>query len=66
MDLITVKALIITIDGGGVDYNDGRENSWSDLDSWPNSNATVTATTFWIGKGNKIIARVRKVREKVK
>jgi carbamoyltransferase len=48
------EALIITIDGGGVDYNDGRENSWSDLDNWPNSNATVTATTFWKGKGNKI------------
>lgn len=47
-------ALIITVDGGGVDYNDGRENSWGDLDSSPDSNATVTATTFWLGNGNKI------------
>ena len=47
-------ALIITIDGGGVDYKDGRENSWGDLDSWPNSDGVVTATTFWKGEGNKI------------
>ena len=47
-------ALIITIDGGGVDYNDGRENSWSDLDDWPKAGATVTATTFWLGRDNKI------------
>jgi len=47
-------ALIITIDGGGVDYNDGRENTWGDLDSMPNSNAKITATTFWLGEGNKI------------
>tara|TARA_E500000331_G_C17258181_1_gene714050 strand:+ start:1562 stop:3181 length:1620 start_codon:yes stop_codon:yes gene_type:complete len=48
------EALIITVDGGGVDYNDGRENSWSDLDSWPNTDGTVTATTFWLGKDTKI------------
>ena len=47
-------ALIITIDGGGVDYKDGRENSWGDLDSWPNADGVVTATTFWKGEGNKI------------
>ena len=47
-------ALIITIDGGGVDYKDGREYSWGDLDSWPNSDGVVTATTFWKGEGNKI------------
>ena len=47
-------ALIITIDGGGVDYKDGRENNWGDLDSNPNSDARITATTFWLGKGNKI------------
>ena len=48
------EALIITIDGGGVDYKDGRENSWGDLDSWPNADGVVTATTFWKGEGNKI------------
>ena len=47
-------ALIITIDGGGVDYKDGRENSWSDLDSMPNSDGVVTATTIWNGQDNKI------------
>ena len=48
------EALIITIDGGGVDYNDGRENNWGDLDSMPTNEATITATTFWNGKQNKI------------
>ena len=40
------EALIITVDGGGVDYKDGRENSWADLDSQANSDSVVTATTF--------------------
>ncbi len=47
-------ALIITIDGGGVDYKDGRENSWNDLDNYPTSEGVVTATTIWSGKENKI------------
>jgi carbamoyltransferase len=48
------KALIITIDGGGVDYKDGRENSWGDLDSFPTQEGVVTATTIWDGNDNKI------------
>ena len=49
------EALIITIDGGGVDYKDGRENSWGDLDSCPNSDGIITATTIWGGDDNKIM-----------
>ena len=48
------EALIITIDGGGSDYRDGRENSWKDLDTYLGDNGIITATTFWKGKGNKI------------
>jgi carbamoyltransferase len=48
------NALIITIDGGGVDYKNGRENSWNDMDSNPNSDGIITATTIWGGKDNKI------------
>ena len=47
-------ALIVTIDGGGADYRDGRENSWKDLDTYLGDNGVITATTFWKGKGNKI------------
>ena len=46
--------MIITIDGGGVDYKDGRENYWGDLDSHPNSNGITTATTIWNGEDKKI------------
>lgn len=48
------NALIVTIDGGGADYRDGRENSWNDLDTYLGSGGTITATTFWKGKDNKI------------
>ena len=47
-------ALIVTIDGGGADYRDGRENSWDDLDTYLGSGGVITATTFWEGNDNKI------------
>jgi carbamoyltransferase len=47
-------ALIITLDGGGADFKDGREANWSDLDTYLNSNGIITATTFWKGEDNKI------------
>ncbi len=48
------EALIVTIDGGGADYRNGRENKWDDLDTYLGSGGVITATTFWNGKENKI------------
>ena len=46
------EALIVTIDGGGIDNGDGSLHNKSDIDTI--KNALVTCTTFWSGKGNKI------------
>jgi carbamoyltransferase len=46
------EALIVTIDGGGIDNTNGSLHDKSDIDTVKNS--FVTCTTFWSGKGNKI------------
>ena len=46
------EALIVTIDGGGIDNTNGSLHDKSDIDTVKNS--LVTCTTFWSGKGNKI------------
>ena len=46
------EALIMTIDGGGIDNEDGSLHTKSEIDT--SSKATVTCTTFWYGKNNKI------------
>ena len=46
------EALIVTIDGGGIDNEDGSLHTKSEIDTA--SKATVTCTTFWYGKNNKI------------
>ena len=46
------EALIVTIDGGGIDNPNGLLHDKSDIDTAKNS--FVTCTTFWSGKGNKI------------
>ena len=46
------EALIVTIDGGGIDKSDGSLHEKSDIDI--TRGALVTCTTFWSGKGNKI------------
>ena len=46
------EALIVTIDGGGIDNGDGSLHNKSDIDTI--KNALITCTTFWSGKGNKI------------
>ena len=46
------EALIVTIDGGGIDNRDGSLHEKDDIDTV--KNALVTCTTFWSGKGNKI------------
>lgn len=48
------EALVVTIDGGGADYENGKENTWGDLDTYLGPGGIITATTFWSGKGNKI------------
>lgn len=45
-------ALIVTIDGGGLDYKDGSLHNKSDIDNM--SNSFRTCTTIWLGKENKI------------
>lgn len=47
------EALIITIDGGGRDYVDGRAHSKSNFDEL-DSECITTCTTVWQGKDNKI------------
>jgi len=48
------EALIITLDGGGVDNVDGSLHNELDIDSLTNDNSIMTCTTFWSGKDNKI------------
>jgi carbamoyltransferase len=45
-------ALIVTIDGGGVDNENGLLHAKSDIDT--DKNSFITCTTFWSGKENKI------------
>ena len=46
------EALIVTIDGGGIDHPDGSLHKKSHIDT--HTNALITCTTFWSGKDNKI------------
>ena len=46
-------ALIITIDGGGIDYPDGTQHSKSNFDK-VDSKSIITCTTVWLGNDNKI------------
>ncbi len=48
------RALIVTIDGGGVDFPDGSLSGKESLDN-TNDGAIFTAFTIWQGIGNKII-----------
>ena len=45
------EALIVTIDGGGIDHVNGSLHKKSDIDTA--ENALVTCTTFWSGKDIK-------------
>jgi len=47
------EALIVTIDGGGIDNEDGSSHDLSNIDKG-GSNASITCFTVWYGKGNKI------------
>ena len=47
-------ALIVTIDGGGADYKNGKEAYWEDIDTYLNNKGIITATTFWYGKNTQI------------
>ncbi len=46
------EALIMTIDGGGVDNEDGSLHHKDEIDT--SKSAVNTCTTFWLGKDNKI------------
>ena len=46
------EALIMTIDGGGVDNEDGSLHRKEQIDD--SKNSVTTCTTFWMGKDNKI------------
>jgi len=47
------EALIVTIDGGGVDNENGELHSKSKIDK-VGFGSIITCTTFWYGKDNKI------------
>ena len=47
------EALIVTIDGGGIDNENGDLHSKSTIDR-DGSGSIITCTTFWYGKDNKI------------
>lgn len=46
------EALIMTIDGGGIDKDDGSLHEVNEIDT--DKGAKITCTTFWNGKDNKI------------
>ena len=46
------EALIVTIDGGGIDNEDGSLHEKNQIDEA--KNGFITCTTFWDGKDNKI------------
>ena len=50
------EALIVTLDGGGIDNEAGALHKKSAIDTDPirTERCLVTCTTFWIGKDNKI------------
>ena len=47
-------ALIVTIDGGGADYKNGKEAYWGDIDTYLNNEGIITSTTFWYGENTQI------------
>jgi len=48
------NALVVTIDGGGVDFLNGQEVQWKDLDDHTAPGSIVTSFTIWNGIDNKI------------
>lgn len=47
------EAMVITIDGGGVDYTDGSSHDKSNIDR-EDSKSFRTCTTVWLGKDTKL------------